>query len=196
MKVQAASLLLFACALAAAAQTSAPSPVSKVQELQAVEDQWDTAINKRDQYGLENVLAPQYIDISASGEVTTRNQQLSHLFVQGAEPASLKQTVIDARVIGPVAVVNGTYVMEWKEGQQRVAEKGVFTHVFAQGTNGGWQCINAQRTVVADQDETAKAKEPAVQKKSAAALPLHIPLVYKGPQSTQPAKGTTEQPTQ
>lgn len=196
MKAHFAPFLLLSCALAAAAQTAAPAPVSRVKDLQTVEDQWDAAVNKRDQYALENILAPQYIDISASGDVTTRNQQISHLYVQGAEPASSKQTVIDARVIGPVAVVNGTYVMEWKEGQEKIAEKGVFTHVFAQGTNGTWQCINAQRTVVANQDETAKAKRPEGQKKSNAALPLHIPLVYKGPQSTGPAKGPQDQPPQ
>ncbi len=183
MKVTCTAALLLAFALPAAAQNAAPA-TPELQQMQAVEDAWDAAINKRDQYALENILAPRYIDISASGDVTTRNQQISHLFIQGAEPVSLKQTVIDAQLVGQVAVVNGTYVMEWREGSQKLAEKGVYTHVFARGTSGAWQCINSQRTVVADQDETVRAKRPETQKKSSAALPLHIPLVYKGPQST------------
>jgi ketosteroid isomerase-like protein len=165
--------------------------------MQQVEDSWDAAVSKHDQYALENLLSRDYIGISAEGNITTRNQQISHLFVAGAEPLTLKQKVISARVMGDVAVVNGTYVMEWQgaSDQHKIAEKGVFTHVFRKNSAGNWQCINSQRTVVATEDER-KQKAAAQTSKSDAALPLHIPLVYKGPQSTQkpPAPGTDQPP--
>jgi ketosteroid isomerase-like protein len=178
------------------AQSAAPSPDSAT--MQQVEDSWDTAIGKHDQFGIENLLARDYVGISAEGEVTTRNQQIAHLFVAGAEPVSLTQKVIAARVMGDVAVVNGTYVMEWQgtNDQRKIAEKGVFTHVFRKNSVGNWQCINSQRTVVATEDER-KQKAAAHASKSNAALPLHIPLIYKGPQSTQaPPKAGTSQPPQ
>src|ERR1700760_2964936 len=170
------------------AQATAAATSPQIAEMQQVEDAWDAAVTKHDQYGLENVLAGQFVDISATGDVTTRNQQIAHLFVAGAVPVSLTQKVIGARVMGDVAVVNGTYVMEWPSasGQQKVAEKGVFTHVFRKNSGGNWQCINSQRTVVGTEEEKKKrAAAPA--SKSNAALPLHIPLIYKGPQSTQSA---------
>ncbi|HEY3991220.1 MAG TPA: nuclear transport factor 2 family protein [Acidobacteriaceae bacterium] len=177
-----------------AAQSAAPSPA--IAQMQTVEDAWDGAVAKHDQYGLENLLARDFVGISAEGDITTRNQQISHLFVTGSEPVSLTQKVIGARVIGDLAVVNGTYVMEWQgaSDQQKVAEKGVFTHIFRKNGAGNWQCINSQRTVVATEEE--RKKKAAVQtSKSNAALPLHIPLIYKGPQSTQPApKPATNQP--
>jgi ketosteroid isomerase-like protein len=178
-----------------AAQPANPSPA--VAQMQTVEDSWGAAVAKRDQFALENLLARDYVGISAEGDVTTRNQQISHLFVAGAEPVSLTQKVIGARVIGDLAVVNGTYVMEWQgvSDQQKVAEKGVFTHVFRKNSMGNWQCINAQRTVVATEDERKK-KAAEHTSKSNAALPLHIPLIYKGPQSTQPAPAGTNQPPQ
>jgi ketosteroid isomerase-like protein len=176
-----------------AAQPANPAPA--VAQMQAVEDSWDTSVAKHDQFALENLLARDFVGISAEGDVTTRNQQISHLFVAGSEPVSLAQRVIGARVIGDVAVVNGTYVMEWQgaNGQQKVAEKGVFTHIFRKNSAGNWQCINSQRTVVATEDERKK-RAPAHTSKSNAALPLHIPLIYKGPQSTQPkpAPGTNQ----
>jgi hypothetical protein len=111
--------------------------------------------------------------------------------------------VIGARVSGDLAVVNGTYVMEWQgaSDQRKVAEKGVFTHVFRKNSAGNWQCINSQRTVVAT-DEERKKKAAVHASKSDAALPLHIPLIYKGPQSTKdpqstqpaPAAGTNQPP--
>ncbi len=97
--------------------------------MQTVEDSWNTAVTKHDQFALENLLARDFVGISATGDVTTRNQQISHLFVAGAEPMSLTQKVIGARVMGDVAVVNGTYVMEWQgaSDQHKIAEKGVFS---------------------------------------------------------------------
>jgi ketosteroid isomerase-like protein len=179
-----------------AAQSADPSPA--VATMQQVEDSWGAAVAKHDQFALENLLARDYVGISAEGDVTTRNQQISHLFVPGSEPVSLTQKVIGARVIGDVAVVNGTYVMEWQgaNDQQKVAEKGIFTHIFRKNSAGNWQCINSQRTVVATEDERKK-RAATHTSKSNAALPLHIPLIYKGPQSTQPpAKPGTNQPPQ
>ena len=177
------------------AQFADPSP--EIAAMQQVEDSWDAAVSKHDQFALENLLARDYVGISAEGDVTTRNQQISHLFVAGAEPVSLTQKVIGARVLGDVAVVNGTYVMEWQgaSDQRKVAEKGIYTHVFRKNSAGNWQCINSQRTVVAT-DEERKKKATAPASKSSAALPLHIPLIYKGPQSTQtaPASGTNQPP--
>jgi ketosteroid isomerase-like protein len=177
------------------AQSADPPP--ELAQMQQVEDSWDTAVGKRDQYALENLLSRDYVGISATGDVTTRNQQISHLFVAGAEPLSLQQKVIGARVLGDIAIVNGTYIMEWQgaSDQQKVAEKGIFTHVFRKNSAGNWQCINSQRTVVATEAERKK-KAAAPASKSNAALPLHIPLIYKGPQSTQkpPQPGTAQPP--
>jgi uncharacterized protein (TIGR02246 family) len=152
--------------------------------MQKIEDTWDAAVAKHDQFALENLLSRDFVGIGADGDVTTRNQQIAHLFVAGAEPLTLTQKVIGARVMGDVAVVNGTYVMHWKGEGDPVNEKGVFTHVFRKNTAGNWQCINSQRTVVATEEERKKA---AVKTKSNATLPLHIPLLYNGAKSTQPA---------
>lgn len=176
-------------------QPADPSP--EIVTMQQVEDSWNAAVSKHDQFALENLLARDFVGISAEGDVTTRNQQIAHLFVAGAEPVSLTQKVIGARVMGDLAVVNGTYVMEWQgaSDQRKVAEKGIFTHVFRKNSAGNWQCINSQRTVVAT-DEERKKKAAVHASKSDAALPLHIPLIYKGPQSTQaaPAAGTNQPP--
>jgi ketosteroid isomerase-like protein len=178
-----------------AATSAEPSP--EIAQMQTVEDSWDGAVAKHDQFAIENLLARDFVGISAEGDVTTRNQQIAHLFVAGAEPVSLTQKVIGARVMGDLAVVNGTYVMEWQgaSDQRKVAEKGVFTHVFRKNSAGNWQCINSQRTVVTTEDERKK-KAAVHASKSDAALPLHIPLIYKGPQSTQPAPtaGTNQPP--
>jgi len=176
-----------------ATKTSTVPPAFK--EMQQVEDRWNDAVTKRDQYGLELVLAPQFIGISATGDVATRNQQIAQLLVKGAGPDSLEQKVVSVRFVGDVAIGNGTYVMSWKTDKGPVLEKGIFSHVFEhQRTN--WLCLNSQRTVVAETTKQAAVQEKPKAKSSNAQLPMHIPLVYKGPNSTQPppAPGTGQPP--
>jgi hypothetical protein len=187
-----AMLLTLGGAAATAQQTAKPEtkkePVPPAfQELQSIEDRWDDAVTKRDQYALELVLAPEFIGISASGDVTTRKQQISQLFVKESLPDSLQQKVINVRFVDAVAIVNGTYTMSWKGERGPVLEKGIFSHVF-QHVPAGWQCLNSQRTVVADEVTGPAAKEKAKPaKKSDAELPMHVPLVYKGPDSVKTA---------
>jgi hypothetical protein len=89
----------------------------------------------------------------------------------------LDQRVITVRMLGDIAVANGTYVLHHKAGSgPEVDEKGVFTHVFERA-HGGWLCINSQRTVLRE-DSNAKPK-----KQSNAELPFHIPLFTKSDKS-------------
>jgi hypothetical protein len=202
MGPRAKSLLIALCislpAAGAAAQQAAKTntPPPEFKEMQQVEDRWNDAITKRDQYALELVLAPQFIGISATGDVTTRNQQIANLFVKGSLPESLEQKVVSVRFVGDVAIVNGTYVMSWKTDKGPVLEKGIFSHVF-EHVRTNWLCLNSQRTVVAEDSKRAAAPVKPKSKSTDATLPMHIPLVYKGPQSTQPPpKPGADQPPQ
>src|ERR1035437_6695335 len=153
------------------AVTSAESP--EIREFQKIEDAWASAINLRDQYGLELVLSPLFVDVSAGGDITTRNQQLAQLITGEDKTLHLDQRVITVRMLGDVAVANGTYLMHHKAGSAQVDEKGVFTHVFERA-RGGWLCINSQRTKLPT-DTSAKAK-----KQTGAETPFHIPIPLFG----------------
>jgi hypothetical protein len=191
------TIAFLALALAISGQAQQASKTAAVppafREMQQVEDRWSTAITKRDQYSLELVLAPEFIGISASGDVATRNQQIAHLFVKNAGPDSLEQKVVSVRFVGEVAIVNGTYVMSWKGEKGPVLEKGIFSHVFEHVRNN-WLCLNSQRTVVAEEAKGEAAREKPKAKRSDAELPMHVPLVYKGPDSTKPAPGSNAAP--
>lgn len=157
--------------------TSAESPA--IREFQKVEDAWSTAVNGRDQYGLELVLSPLFVDVSASGEITTRNQQVAAVITGEDKSLHLDQRVITVRTLGDVVVANGTYVLHHKVGSAEVNEKGIFTHVFER-SHGGWLCVNSQRTVLRE-DSNAKQQK----KQSNAEMPFHIPLFSKGDKGPQ-----------
>jgi ketosteroid isomerase-like protein len=177
--------VLLSCS-AAVAQNPAPAPAptpaqpnvtttesSDVSEFQKIEDAWSTAVNQRDQYALELVLSPLFVDVSASGDITTRNQQLAQVITGEDKTLHYEQRVITVRRLGEIAVANGTYVMRHKVNSAQVDEKGVFTHVFER-LHGGWVCINSQRTML-HEDPNTKSK-----KQSNAETPFHIPLFSRG----------------
>lgn len=118
-----------------------------MQRFQQVEDRWGEAISKRDQHALQLVLSPELIDISASGDVTTRNLQIAMLLNKSTEPLSLDQRVASVRTFGDLAVVIGTYVEQLRFDDQPVQRKGIFTHIY-QRVHGHWLCVNGHRTAV------------------------------------------------
>ncbi len=160
-----------ASARPASAATTTDTP--EIHEFQKVEDNWSSAINGRDQYGLELVLSPLFVDISASGDITTRNQQLAQVINGEDKTLHLDQRVITVRMLGDVAVANGTYVLHHKAASGPMDEKGIFTHVFERLHNG-WVCVNSQRTVLREEGPAGKKKSH-----SDAEMPFHIPLFSK-----------------
>jgi len=160
-----------------ASVTSAASP--EIREFQKIEDSWSAAVNDRDQYGLELALSPLFVDVSASGDITTRNQQVALVISGEDKTIHLDQRVITVRMLGDVAVANGTYALHHKVGAAEANEKGIFTHVFER-SHGGWLCINSQRTVLRE-DSNAKQQK----KQSSAELPFHIPLFSKSDKGPQ-----------
>jgi len=110
--------------------------------------------------------------------VTTRNQQLVQVITGEDKTLYLAQKVITVRLLGDIAVANGTYTLHHKVNSAQRDEKGIFTHVFER-VRGGWLCINSQRTVLRD-DSNVKAK-----KQSTAEMPFHIPLFSRGDKGPQ-----------
>ena len=164
----------------AAAATDSPT----VRELQTVEDKWTAALNQRDQYGLELVLAPLFMNVSQSGVFTTRDQQIANLITLDDKTAATEQKVLAARVLGDVAIATGTYAYRHRVSNGEVLDRGIFTHVF-QRQHGQWMCVSAQETPVATEAPGAKPKSVKSKTKAQAEMPFHIPFFTKGGSSKQ-----------
>ena len=187
-------ILLLCCA--AATQTPAPLQTGAVAagatttsspemaQFQKIEDAWSNAVNQHDQFGLENVLSPLFVDVAANGDISTRNQQVVQVINSDDKTANLTQKVITVRMLGDIAVVNGTYLLHHKVNAAAVEEKGVFTQVFEK-LRGGWMCINSQRTLLHEDTSggTKTAKKSTTP--SSTETPFHIPLFSKSDKSNQ-----------
>jgi ketosteroid isomerase-like protein len=174
------------------AESTAPGQQEQapaVREFQGLEDQWSVAVMKNDQYTMEFLLSPLYVDISSTGDVTTRNQQIASLFQKGDVPVSMLQRVVSVREFGDTAIVSGTYIIKWRTNGSLKEERGIFTHIYNR-SRMHWACVNAQRTAVV---ELAPGKQKA-SKKSDASEPFHIPLLYQGATGSQSVAGQNTAP--
>jgi ketosteroid isomerase-like protein len=152
---------------AASDVTTTASP--EVQQFQKIEDKWSEAVNQHDQYGLELVLSPLFVDVSANGDITTRDQQVAQVINNDDKTLHLEQKVVTVRMLGDIAVANGTYDLYHKVNSSQVDEKGVFTQVYERA-RGGWMCINSQRTTLRAEANTNKKKSSTTE------AGFHFPL--------------------
>ena len=141
----------FPC-LAQHTQTTAQSPQADIQTFQQIENRWSEAINRRDQYALELVLSPDFMDISEDGNMTTRDQQMTMLLQKTTEPLSLDQRVVDVRNFSDLTVVIGNYVEQVRANHRLIQRKGMFSHFYVKA-RGSWLCVNAMRTAVVIEPE-------------------------------------------
>jgi hypothetical protein len=98
--------------------------------------------------------------------------------------------VVNVRTIEDTAIVDGTYVQKWKVNGVVHEERGIFTHVY-QHARGNWACVHSQRTPVVEKADEKTVKQA---KKSNADLPFHVPLLFKGKDSSQPSPASANQP--
>jgi len=162
-----------------ATSTATSTETSEVAQFQKIEDSWSDAVNRHDQYGLELVLSPLFVDVASNGTVTTRNQQVAQAITDEDKTLYFSQKVVTVRMLGDIAIANGTYELHHKVGSASVDEKGVFTHVF-EHVRGGWLCINSQRTLL-HQDQSGKQQK----RQSTAEEPFHIPFFSKSDKGPQ-----------
>lgn len=170
MKMQRLVFSLAALALVVGATALSPTiraqesaqqtqPNGLVTQFQKIEDQWSTALTHQDQFTLETILAPSFVDISSTGEISSFNQEVAAMFEKGVPSTqSLQQRVVDVRVIEDVAIVDGTYAETTKLNGVEHAERGVFTHVY-QRSRDTWKCVQSQHTAVPQAEEGKKSRK-------------------------------------
>jgi ketosteroid isomerase-like protein len=144
----------------AQAQSSAGQQPAGIKTFQAIEDRWSKAVVNPDQYTMDLLLDPSFVDITPSGDVETRDEYIAFLFAKGEDqPYSLLQRVTSVREFGDTAVINGTYSIKISVDGMPRQEEGVFTHVFEK-TPTGWRCVNAQQTnIPAPKEDGTKTKK-------------------------------------
>lgn len=168
-------------ASATANSAAASTNSAEIARFQAIESKWSQAENQHDQFGLDLVLSPLLVNVAEDGDVTTRNQQVAQALTNSDKLYFLSQKVIAVRMLGDVAVVNGTYLLRHHVNEKLVTDKGVFTHVY-QRQRGSWMCVNAQRTLVSENSDSRSGREKDTKSSDAS---FHFPFFGRSGKDAQ-----------
>jgi ketosteroid isomerase-like protein len=120
------------------------------QQIKGLEKQWTDADLKHDAEALDRILADDVVDISSTGQVQGKVEDLADL--KSGEPKLESMSVEDmkVRVFGIAVVVNGHYTMKGTYKGKDISGEGRFTDVFVK-RQGRWQCVSTQGTPIIKQ---------------------------------------------
>jgi ketosteroid isomerase-like protein len=133
--------------LLAVAALAAQAPPAIEKELLKLENDWNTATEKKDVVFLDKLYADEYFSTDSEGVIITKAQDLAQVKASStASPFALSDMKV--RVYGDTAVVTGVNTVHWTvNGKERLGPIR-FTDVFVK-RDGRWQVVASHGSKVA-----------------------------------------------
>jgi hypothetical protein len=149
MKRTMAALLTICIGTIALADTRAPTNTpttegeSTAETLRQLERDWAVAIKTGDGERIGRILGADWIEVSNDGRKLTREQLIAGVKSGRVKVESIEFGPLDVKVLGDVAVVQGSHVEESTANGQHVSGEVVWMDVFA-NRNGKWVVVRSQ----------------------------------------------------
>ena len=149
-KLVLAALLISACSALTFAQADKPAAKAPgtVASIKQLEHEWADAAKANDMDKLEQILADDWTGIGPDGDKMTKQAYLDMYKSGKAKTESVDLGAMDVKVIGSVAIVQGTDKEKSAYDGKDSSGKYAWTDVFAK-RDGKWVAVRSQ---------TAKAK--------------------------------------
>jgi ketosteroid isomerase-like protein len=146
-------LAVFCCTLSASANATQPHKEHKrdyKREIQALEEQWRVAQVAEDVPAMEKLLAPDYLGISITGQVTDRAQQLERM--RNRHLLLTKIVISDQKIklVGAVAIVTSLAQIEGTNEGTTVNGMYRYTRIYRRYPDGTWKVTNFEVTRTRD----------------------------------------------
>jgi ketosteroid isomerase-like protein len=143
------TLLTICIGAIALADTRAPTnaPItegkSTAETLKQLERDWAVAIKADDREQIGRILGDDWIEVSNDGRKLTREQLITGVESGRVKVESIEFGPMDVKVLGDVAVVQGSHVERCTTNGQRTSGEVVWMDVFA-NRNGKWVVVRSQ----------------------------------------------------
>jgi ketosteroid isomerase-like protein len=148
--------LFSACCLllpiAAGAQGAAPGgpphhdPKHARQQIAELEDQWKAATLAGDAGAMERLLSDDYVGISWTGQVNTKQMQLDRTRNRTLMVKTLDLTDVKIKVVGPVAIVTCRSEITGTNDGASIDGAFRYTRVYQRLPTGQWKITNFEAT--------------------------------------------------
>ena len=124
----------------ALADTRAPSTAETLKQL---ERDWAVAIKAGDGEQVGRILGDDWVEVSNDGRKLTKEQLIAGVNSGRVKVESIEFGPMDVKVLGDVAVVQGSHVAKSTANGQRISGEVVWMDVFA-NRDGNWVVIRSQ----------------------------------------------------
>lgn len=131
-----------------AAQHNGPHHPNKHvrQDIEDLEQQWKDATVKGDVAAMDHLLSEDYVGISWTGEVNTKDMQLDRIRTRTAVVRKMELSDSKIKVVGPVAIVTSRAEVDATSENRDVSGAYRYTRVYQRTPTGSWQITNFEAT--------------------------------------------------
>jgi ketosteroid isomerase-like protein len=140
MKRTVGALLTICIGALALADTRAPSTAETLKQL---EGDWAVAIKAGDGEQVSRILGDDWVEVSNDGRKITKEQLIAGVKSGRVKVESIVFGPMDVKVLGDVAVVQGSHVEKSTTNGQRISGEVVWMDVFA-NRDGKWVVVRSQ----------------------------------------------------
>jgi ketosteroid isomerase-like protein len=117
-------------------------------EIDQLEDEWRTAVLNSDAKAMDSLLADDYMAITASGTIQTRDEALQNLRSRRVHITSLTITDRKVRFYGATAVVTSLATIDATNPEGPVTGAYRYTRVYVRNAQGVWKIVSFEASHV------------------------------------------------
>jgi ketosteroid isomerase-like protein len=150
-----AALMLLFCAVAFARQPGLPKGVKHESrhEIDQLEDQWRQAVLKSNPASLQNLLAEDYLAITSSGTLQTKQQTLDSLRAGRMHFTQLDISDRKVRFYGTTALVTSVADVQGTAGEGDISGSYRYTHVYVRDAQRAWKIVSFEVSRIRESGE-------------------------------------------
>jgi ketosteroid isomerase-like protein len=122
------------------------------QDIEDLEQQWKNATLKSDVAAMDRLLAEDYVGITWTGQVNTKDMQLDRIRTRVVAVRQMELNDIKIKIVGPVAIVTSRAEVEATSDGTEIVGAFRYTRVYQRTPSGSWQITNFEATRIPNQD--------------------------------------------
>jgi ketosteroid isomerase-like protein len=140
--------LLIACALPIHAGQNKPRKHDGRHQIDQLEEAWRTAVIQSDTNALSNLLADDYMAITASGTLQTKEQALANMRSGRVHVTSLTVSDRKVRFYAKTAVVTSGAHVEGTNQEGPISGDFRYTRVYVKNQQGDWKIVSFEASKI------------------------------------------------
>ncbi|WP_255483908.1 nuclear transport factor 2 family protein [Granulicella sp. 5B5] len=118
------------------------------EEVEALEHQWEKAMLAGDVATMDRLLSDDYLGVTITGDLLTKNQQLDRMRDRQLMMTKLQTTESRIKLIGHIAIVTSLAQISGQMDGKAVDGSFRYTRVYQRLSNGSWRITSFEATRV------------------------------------------------